>query len=215
MSLDPEIVNDIAVELGIDAAFVEKDWYSIQVLKRVAAVENEAVTAIFSGGTSLSKGHGLLQRFSEDLDFRARYNFEEAGQRNKPTRRTFRKNIIDDLRATHGVLYNQAELRAGSNYFKFPLIYEREFGENDALRPELKIEFSFTQPRLDPVVRPISSFVAAFTKQEAEAEILCLSPLETATDKLSALTWRVLRRDRVLSDNYPGRSSDNYLGRLI
>lgn len=203
MSLDPEIVNDIAVELGIDAAFVEKDWYSIQVLKRVAAIENEAVTAIFSGGTSLSKGHGLLQRFSEDLDFRALYNFEEADRRNKPTRRAFRNNVIDGLRDTHGVSYNEAALDAGSNYFKFPLAYERGFGENDALRPELKIEFSFTQPRLDPVVRPVSSFVAAYTEQEAEAQILCLSPLETAADKLSALTWRVLRRDRAAADDDP------------
>lgn len=61
----------------------------------MAAIESEAITAIFSGGTSLSKGHGLLQRFSEDLDFRARYNFEEADRRNKPTRRAFRNNVIE------------------------------------------------------------------------------------------------------------------------
>lgn len=92
---------------------------------------------------------------------------------------------------------------AGSNYFKFPLAYERGFGDNNTLRPELKIEFSFTQPRLDPVVRPVSSFVATFTGQEPEAHILCLSPLKTAADKISALTWRVLRRDRSSTDDDP------------
>lgn len=117
MSLDPEIVNDIAVELGIDTAFVEKDWYSMQVLRRVAAIEDEAVTAIFSGGTSLSKAHGLLQRFSEDLDFRARYNFEAPSSRNRGTRRNFRDNVIKVLSGTRGVSYQDEALDAGSNFF--------------------------------------------------------------------------------------------------
>ncbi|MBL4607452.1 MAG: hypothetical protein JKY01_06445 [Pseudomonadales bacterium] len=60
MSLDFETINELAIELGIDSAFVEKDWYSVQVLKAISAYSHEAITTIFSGGTSLSKGHGLL-----------------------------------------------------------------------------------------------------------------------------------------------------------
>jgi len=30
MSLDPDVINEIAIEFGIDPAFVEKDWYSVQ-----------------------------------------------------------------------------------------------------------------------------------------------------------------------------------------
>lgn len=67
----------------------------------------------------------------------------------------------------------------------------------------MKIEFSFTQPRLEPVLKPVSSFVADFMGQPAEAEISCLSPVETAADKLSALTWRVLRRNRAADHDDP------------
>jgi predicted nucleotidyltransferase component of viral defense system len=196
MSLDPETVNDIAAELGIDPALVEKDWYSIRVLKYIAEMMDDDITAIFSGGTSLSKGHGLIKRFSEDLDFRAKYNFSDEGRQIKRTHRAFRKKIGDILSAAEGVAYNQVKLDAGSNYFKFPLAYTRQFGDSDALRPQLQIEFSFTQPRLAPVIKPISSFIASFTNTPPETEILCLNPVEIAADKLSALTWRIIKRNR-------------------
>ena len=196
MSLDLETINEIAIELGIAPAFVEKDWYSVQVLKAISAYSHEAITTIFSGGTSLSKGHDLLQRFSEDLDFRARYDFEEPEKRNKPTRRSFREGIIAAVSEIDGITLDSAKLGTGSNYFKFPLSYTRQFGLPSSMRTELQVEFSFTQPRLAPKDVSIFSFEAQFTDRDAETGILCLSPVETAADKLSALTWRVLKRDR-------------------
>ena len=62
MLLDAEIVDEIAAELGIAPAFVEKDWYSVQVLKAIAGQPHDEIQTIFSGGTSLSKGYGLTSR---------------------------------------------------------------------------------------------------------------------------------------------------------
>ena len=55
MSLDALIVNDIAAELGVDSTFIEKDWYSVQVLRALASYQSDTICTIFSGGTSLSK----------------------------------------------------------------------------------------------------------------------------------------------------------------
>ena len=57
MSLNPEVINEIAAELGIDPAFVEKDWYSVQVLSVISSHQSDEISTIFSGGTCLSKGH--------------------------------------------------------------------------------------------------------------------------------------------------------------
>ncbi len=46
--------------------FVEKDYWITEILRRVAETLGER--AIFKGGTSLSKGWNLLDRFSEDID---------------------------------------------------------------------------------------------------------------------------------------------------
>ena len=62
--------------LNIDAGFVEKDFWVIEVLR--AATTSAAIIAkdrshhlvqtIFKGGTSLSRVYGLIERFSEDVD---------------------------------------------------------------------------------------------------------------------------------------------------
>jgi hypothetical protein len=49
MSLDPDIIIEIAAELSISPVFVEKDWHSVQALKTLASIQNESITTIFSG----------------------------------------------------------------------------------------------------------------------------------------------------------------------
>ncbi len=50
----------------ISAAIVEKDYYVTEVLRICALHQGDRV--LLKGGTSLSKGWGLIQRFSEDVD---------------------------------------------------------------------------------------------------------------------------------------------------
>ena len=70
---EPDLFEEIAVALGVAPAFIEKDWYAIQVLAGIATVRHECIVPVFCGGTCLSKAHAILKRFSEDLDFRARF----------------------------------------------------------------------------------------------------------------------------------------------
>jgi predicted nucleotidyltransferase component of viral defense system len=196
MSLDAEVVNEIAAELAIDPAFVEKDWYSVQVLKAVADHQADAIETLFAGGTSLSKGYGLIQRFSEDLDFRCRYITPGSGNQNKKVRSAYRSCMVSCIQAIDHIDLDESKVAVASNYIKFPLGYPQQYDVHASLRPNLEIEFSFTQPRLPPQRKPIQSLISRFTNGSPETEILCLSPIETGADKLSALTWRILRRER-------------------
>ena len=55
-------IDAVAVELGIPAALVEKDWYVVQVLRIIAGHTGLAGhVPVFGGGTSLSKGFGLIK----------------------------------------------------------------------------------------------------------------------------------------------------------
>jgi Nucleotidyl transferase AbiEii toxin, Type IV TA system len=51
---------------GLRPAIIEKDYYLTETLRIIAQAGSHAV--IFKGGTSLSKGWNLIQRFSEDID---------------------------------------------------------------------------------------------------------------------------------------------------
>jgi hypothetical protein len=51
---------------GLRPALIEKDYYVTEALRIIAGTVGDKV--IFKGGTSLSKGWNLIQRFSEDVD---------------------------------------------------------------------------------------------------------------------------------------------------
>lgn len=59
-------IGAAAEQLGISATAVEKDYWVTQVLRALARDFSDAF--VFKGGTSLSKGYGILERFSDDLD---------------------------------------------------------------------------------------------------------------------------------------------------
>lgn len=62
-----EIFNQTGNKLGLSSSAIEKDWWVTLVLKSVFSLSFSEYI-LFKGGTSLSKGWGLIERFSEDID---------------------------------------------------------------------------------------------------------------------------------------------------
>ena len=83
-----------------------------------------------------------------------------------------------------------------SQFFSFNIAYPQRQELDQSLRPFLKLEFSFLNPALPTETCSIRSFVSHLKQGEADTVIHCVSPVETAADKFSALVWRVLSKDR-------------------
>jgi len=69
---DPDfghLLEIVSRQTGISAALVEKDYW---VTHTLWALHETGLDIWFKGGTSLSKGFGIIQRFSEDLDLMIR-----------------------------------------------------------------------------------------------------------------------------------------------
>jgi predicted nucleotidyltransferase component of viral defense system len=60
-----QVILQAAEQSQLRPAIIEKDYYVTEVLRIIAATAGDKV--IFKGGTSLSKGWNLIQRFSEDI----------------------------------------------------------------------------------------------------------------------------------------------------
>lgn len=196
MSLDKDAVEFLSRERGIDPAYIEKDWHAVRLLALLSNLTFEDFTIIFTGGTSLSKGYGLIERFSEDLDFRPL--FKGDGKLSQGATRRLRKSLIADLieQLPDDLAIDEARIQKYGAGFKLWVTYPKLFNLPDGLRPDLQIDFTFTQPCLGSEQREIASFVSDFKGEAAETSILCLSPIEIAADKFGALTWRVIKRDR-------------------
>jgi len=64
-----QYIEKTAKEMNTEDFYIEKDYYVVKMLKNIA--NSPMINNIsFKGGTSLSKGWDMLQRFSEDVDIR-------------------------------------------------------------------------------------------------------------------------------------------------
>jgi predicted nucleotidyltransferase component of viral defense system len=172
-------------------ALVEKDWYVVKALAAIAGADAGAFRLVFGGGTALARAYGLVKRMSEDIDLRI---VADA----TPTRGQLR-----DLRQKLTTALLQAGFQFDPNnpahretmyegrYTVYRLPYAASNAGKGALRPEIQIETAVFPLRREAVELPIISFVnEGYSRPPEIAVIACASILETAAEKLVALTRR-------------------------
>lgn len=200
------IMEEVAQLRGISEAFVEKDWYVTQVIDLMQGISFGDFTLVFTGGTALSKAHGLIQRFSEDIDFRVLSPSLASRTKSQQSKSlsSFKHAVVGSLQAHFTIEPRQVFARNGNRFFAIELTYPTLFGRLDALRPHLLLELTVSELALPALSRPVSSFINEAAKKRPEvAAIDCIDPVENAADKLSAITWRIPDRVRGALDDDP------------
>lgn len=193
---DPERIRQVALALRTNGRYVEKDFHLVRALSVIASIKVDGVIPAFSGGTSLATAWQLIHRFSEDIDFKVTLNAASATAGRKQGS-AYRKEIIEGLTAAGFVLDGEPLVGNGSRFFRVSFHYGATFPVAVGTRPTLQIEMTFTGTHLPPKLRPVQSLLGRALKAEPEVSaLLCVDPVETAADKLSALAWRVAARDR-------------------
>lgn len=191
---DKKNIEDIAMELDTEPSFIEKDFYAVKILKKLATADYSGAKLVFTGGTCLSKGYNLIKRFSEDLDFRIATNPEFT----RTQRKTYREFIISKIKEIPDFKYlpETLEKKNESKFFSFYVEYPQKFSVHNGLREGLKLEFTFENILLPKTLCKIESIIGNFIDNMDDTEIECISPVEIAADKFSALMWRIDIKDR-------------------
>jgi len=83
--------------LGIRLEFIEKDYWITLVLSRLAK-SKYVDDSVFKGGTSLSKGYNLIDRFSEDVDIAIINDKSKTSNEIKTIIRNIEKEITSDIK---------------------------------------------------------------------------------------------------------------------
>lgn len=175
-----------SAQLNIPVSFVEKDYWITLVLSRLAKSKHKEVS-VFKGGTSLSKGYNLIERFSEDVDIAIVNDTGKTGNEIKAIIRSIEKEITVDLkeRLVEGVTSKGSRFRKS--------VFEYEATEKSNTNNKLIVEVnSFANPF--PYQRLfIQSMVYDFlkqTKNEQYIESYQLEPFEV----------NVLSKEQTLSE---------------
>lgn len=79
-----------ATHPGINQVAIEKDWWVTVTLKALFQADCRD-SLIFKGGTSLSKGFNIIERFSEDIDLAISHSFFGIEKTNKSQRDKLKK----------------------------------------------------------------------------------------------------------------------------
>ncbi len=204
VSIDPSLLGIIASDLGVDPSFVEKDWYAMRIIAALTTADELGIKLVFAGGTSLSKGFGLIQRFSEDLDFKV---ILPVPKPNRQQCSQYKKQILDVIRNSSpdwSLDEKEVKARNSNRQFSCNISYQQKFDQSIVLRPHVKLDINFISPVLPVEEKTLISFISQAMEQSPEVPLIaCISPVETAAEKLSALTWRVLTRNRESEQDDP------------
>ncbi|NQW63088.1 MAG: nucleotidyl transferase AbiEii/AbiGii toxin family protein [Deltaproteobacteria bacterium] len=203
-----DLIDIVADRRGVRRSLVEKDYW---VTHALWALSVAGLEVWFKGGTSLSKGFGLIERFSEDLDLKvdrgrldflpAVSNWKSEGAKATGERRAFFEALVAVLQVPDcRVALDEATIdkswRGASFRVTYPSTYAGE------LPPEISahILLEVGNARVTPfVTRDISSWVhdglegsgfkAEFRDNRARG-VRCVHPAVTLLEKLDALHRR-------------------------
>jgi len=120
--------------LGLtDIGIVEKDYFVTFFLQKIAIRQPDI---IFRGGTSLSKCHKLINRFSEDLDLSVD---TEAAKLTEGQRKHLKRDVMSVIEESEFILENPEQVRSRRDFNRYVIDY-RSASSSPYLNPHLIVE---------------------------------------------------------------------------
>ncbi|MCA9801291.1 MAG: nucleotidyl transferase AbiEii/AbiGii toxin family protein [Cyanobacteria bacterium HKST-UBA02] len=197
-----DLLRIVTEQTGITPTLVEKDYWIMHCLW---ALKKQEFTFELKGGTSLSKGFGIIKRFSEDIDIR----FEPPAAMDVKTGKNHDKDIhiesrrkfydwltaeinVPDITASRATEYDDERLRNGG----IRLTYETKTEELQGVKPGILLEVGFDDTTPNTPV-DISSWAMESARTSnvdvidgRALGILCYNPEFTFVEKLQTISTK-------------------------
>jgi predicted nucleotidyltransferase component of viral defense system len=154
-----EAINIVAQEKNILPEIIEKDYYVTLILKFLS---EKIPFIVFKGGTSLSKCHNIIKRFSEDIDIAIDTEISKSQKKN------IKQSIIEVANFLELEITNIDETRSRNNYNKYIFAYKSVLeSENTFLKSGVILETSYITISFPTENKIVSSFIGNMMKTES------------------------------------------------
>lgn len=211
------LVTAAAAKADLSEPFVEKDYWITEILRTVASTLGDRAT--FKGGTSLSKGWDLLDRFSEDIDLFVNPAVEPRLANPRAINRAL-KQLNRDVAAIPGLQFVRDGSRTINGLGRMDVFrYDSRYPALDGFPPTVRLEPGIQSGGQPAAIVPISSIVGRMLIERGVADELGVDGLQpfpmtllhyrrTFVEKLFAVHGKV---ERLKQDGYPlGRDVRHY-----
>ena len=154
-----QAVNLVTAKKGIRSEIVEKDYYVSMLLKYLS---ERLPFIVFKGGTSLSKCHGAIKRFSEDIDITIDMNLSQ-GQKKR-----VKEAVVEVCNLLNLEILNLADTRSRRDYNRYEIAYNPLYRiEASVVLPNVILETSYTTVSFPTVILPVRNYIGDMMESEA------------------------------------------------
>lgn len=200
-----DLLRILEQETGIQVQLIEKDYWIMHVLH---GLKGQGLDFELKGGTSLSKGYGIIDRFSEDIDIHikppADMNVNENPKNTKPKSVQSRKEFYDWL-AGHihidGILTVERDTAFDDeDYYRsggIRLHYESKTGHVEGMKEGILLEAGFdTVAPNAPITISSWAYDRAISNPDLTIidnraiDIACYHPGHTLVEKLQTIATK-------------------------
>lgn len=181
------------------ASVIEKDALVCELIDALARLPAHSLfEVVFCGGTCLSRAYRIIERMSEDVDFKI--VFRDNGEAISKSR--MRKELgqyANDVMETFARLgyppeSQQRRSRDSNNFTQLLLEYESAGNKAAVLRPHIQVELVHTTLAAPTVAKPHTSLIDAIDGGrvvDCETPIQCISLDEALVEKLVSFPRRL------------------------
>ena len=134
-NLFEQTIFQVAQRSGIESGIIEKDYYVSLLLKELSQT---LPSMIFKGGTSLSKCHKVIKRFSEDIDITLDENHLSQGNR-----KSVKTAIVNACEKLGFSISNLDNIKSRMDFNHYEIEYSGLF-MIDGLKPDIEIDTIFS-----------------------------------------------------------------------
>lgn len=198
-----DMVEQAADGNGRTPAVVEKDYYVTLILKLLS---EQLAECVFKGGTSLSKGFHVIDRFSEDIDITFKEHIGES--RRKKLKNVVLKGISEEL----GMLVaNWEETQSDRDYNAYLFSYESVFGlQDDRLPQYVKLETALGSYSFPTQTVEIRNYIGDYLEGRGRTDLAEQFSLGRFSMNLQSLERTYIDKVFALCDYYLQGKSKRY-----
>lgn len=197
------MIDMVAADKSCAVALVEKDYYVTMVLKLLS---EQLKHCVFKGGTSLSKGFRVLDRFSEDIDITFDEHIGES--RRSKLKNVVIKGISETLKMP---IINWTSAQSDRDYNAYQFSYETVCGVGDDRLPQyVKLETALGSYAFPTQIVMIQSNVGEYLMKRGREDIVCKYGLDAFSMKVQSLERTYIDKIFALCDYYLQGKSKRY-----
>ena len=188
-----EAINLVTHHTGISPKIVEKDYYVTMILRLLS---EKVSYIVFKGGTSLSKCHHVIKRFSEDIDIAIDDTISQSEKRN------LKASILETVDALGLSVGNLDNIRSRRDYNRYEIAYNSVVEDkNEFLQSMVLLETSFTTTSFPTELLPVSSYIGEMLLDEAP-ELIQQYNLESFYMKVQGIERTLIDKIFAICDYY-------------